>query len=157
MIVMKQTYNAELRLERLESLKAGTVSALSFSIMFILAAIFNDLLFKEYVGELDNLSIITLNWQRLISAGIAGFCGFLFGVTYRYIIRADENPHLKTGSVFAFGLIRGLTQLDVGLNFTLSILPFALLAVESILEFGVTAFILDRAFKLGWVKPFVSN
>ncbi|MEA5597300.1 hypothetical protein [Rivularia sp. UHCC 0363] len=154
---MKQIYNAELRLERLESLKAGTLCALSFSAIFILAAIFNDLLFEEYFTQLNNVSIITLNWQRLISAGIAGFCGFLFGVTYRYIIREDENPHLKTGSVFAFGLIRGLTQVDIGLNFSLSILPFALLALESVLEFAVTAFVLDRALKFGWFKPFDSS
>jgi len=152
--VIKKTYTTELQLERLESIKAGTVGALSFSAVFILAAIFNDLLFEEYFSKLYSVSIITLNWQWLISAGIAGFSGFLFGVTYRYIIRKDENPHLKTGSVFAFGLVRGLTQVDVGLNFPLLILPFAVLALESIFEFAVTALIIDRALQLGWVKPF---
>ncbi|NJO31339.1 MAG: hypothetical protein HC874_30160 [Richelia sp. SL_2_1] len=153
---MKQTYNTELELEleRLESVKAGAVGALSFSAVFILAAIFNDLLFEEYFSKLYSVSIITLNWQWLISAGIAGFSGFLFGVTYRYIIRKDQNPHLKTGAVMAFGLVRGLTQVDVGLNFPLLILPFALLALESILEFAVTAFILDSTIRLSWVKPF---
>ncbi|MBF2014587.1 MAG: hypothetical protein IGS23_05105 [Rivularia sp. T60_A2020_040] len=151
---MKKTYNAELMIERLESVKAGAVGALSFSAVFILAAIFNDLLFEEYFSKLYSLSIITLNWQWLISAGIAGFSGFLFGVTYRYIIRKDQNPHLKTGAVMAFGLVRGLTQVDVGLNFPLLILPFALLALESILEFAVTAFILDSTIRLSWVKPF---
>lgn len=154
---MKQIYNAELMAERLESLKAGIVCALSFSVVFILASIFNDLLWKEYFKQLYSVSIITLNWQWLISAGIAGFSGFLFGVTYRYIIRKDENPHLKSGSVLAFGLVRGLTQVDVGLNFPLSVLPFVLLALESIAGFAVAAFTLHSAIKFSWVKPFDGN
>jgi hypothetical protein len=151
---MKQIYNADLRLERLESLKAGIVCALSFSLIFILATIFNQFLWKEYFNQLYSLSIFTLNFQWLISAGIAGFSGFLFGVTHRYIIRKDKNPHLKTGSVLAFGLVRGLTQVDVGLNFSLSVLPFLMLALESIMGFAVAAFILDSAIKFAWVKPF---
>ncbi|MEB3217144.1 MAG: hypothetical protein VKN72_13070 [Nostocales cyanobacterium 94392] len=152
--MIKKTSNTELQLERLESIKAGAVGSLSFSFLFILAAIFNNFLLNKYLTKLDSFSIFTQNSQWLISAGIAGFSGFLFAVTYRYIIRKDENPHLKSGAVMAFGLVRGLSQVDMGLNFTLSILPFALLAVESILEFGVTAFILDHALQLGWVKPF---
>jgi hypothetical protein len=90
----------------------------------------------------------------LISTGIAGFSGFLFGATYRYIIREDKNPHLKEGGVFAFGLVRGLAQVDIGLNFSTSIFPLIVLASESILGFAIAAFSLDSAIKFGWVKPF---
>ncbi|MEO1373361.1 MAG: hypothetical protein AAFW70_03355 [Cyanobacteria bacterium J06635_10] len=154
---MKETSNLDLMTERLESLKAAIICALSFSLVFILASIFNHSLLKDYFHNFYNLSAITLNWRWLISTGIAGFSGFLFGVTYRYIIREDENPQLKAGSVFAFGLVRGLTQVDAGLNFSLSVFPFILLALESILGFAVAASSLDSAIKLGWVKPFIGN
>ena len=151
---MKETYKPNLMAERLESFKAGIVSAVSFSLVFILASIFNQFLLKEYFIELYRDSIITLNFEWLISAGIAGFSGFLFGATYRYIIRDDKNPHLKEGGVFAFGLVRGLAQVDIGLNFSSSIFPLIVLASESILGFAVAAFSLDSAIKFGWVKPF---
>ncbi|MGB3651968.1 MAG: hypothetical protein WBA41_12260 [Rivularia sp. (in: cyanobacteria)] len=154
---MKDTFNSNLMAERVESLKAGIISGLSFSLVFIIASIFDDFLLNEYFSELYDASIITVNLQRSISAGIAGFSGFLFGATYRYIIREDENPHLKSGGVFAFGLVRGLAQVDIGLNFSSSVFPFVLFALESIAEFAITAFILDSAIKFGWVKPFRGN
>ena len=74
---MKETYKPNLMAERLESLKAGIVSAVSFCLVFILASlIFNQFLLKEYFIELYRDSIITLNLQWLISAGIAGFYSF---------------------------------------------------------------------------------
>ncbi len=151
---MKETYNPDLMAERLESLKAGIVSAVSFSLVFIPSSIFNQLILKEYFIEVYSDSIITLNWQSLISAVIAGFSGFLFGATYRYIIREDKNPHLKEGAVFAFGLVRGLAQVDIGLNFSTSIFPLIVLTSESIVGFAIAAFSLDRAIKFGWVKAF---
>ncbi|NEQ19495.1 MAG: hypothetical protein F6K28_07390, partial [Microcoleus sp. SIO2G3] len=93
----------------------------------------------------------------LVSAGIVSFCGLLFGVTYRYIIRADKNPQLKAGGVLAFGLVRGLTQVEVGFSDSKSVLPFVVLGVESILWFGLAAFFLDTAMQLGWIKPFQSK
>ena len=151
---MKGTYNPNLMAERLESLKAGIVSAVSFSLVFIPSSIFNQFLLKEYFIELYTGSIITLNLQWLISAGIAGFSGFLFGATYRYIIREDKNPHLKEGGVFAFGLVRGLAQVDMRLNFSSSVFPLIVLVSESILGFAMAALILDAAIKFGWVKAF---
>ncbi len=151
---MKQTYKPDLMAERLESLKAGIVSAVSFSLVFISSSIFNQLILKEYFIELYSHSIITLNWQSLTSAVIAGFSGFLFGATYRYIIREDKNPHLKEGGVLAFGLVRGLAQVDIRLNFSTSIFPLIVLTSESILGFAMAAFSLDSAIKFGWVKAF---
>ncbi|CAI7842696.1 unnamed protein product [Closterium sp. NIES-53] len=46
------------------------------------------------------------------AAALAATCA-LFGVTYRYIVRKDVgNIHLKAGAVGAFGLARGLAQVD---------------------------------------------
>lgn len=154
---MKETSHLDLMAERLESLKSGFISALSFSVVFAIASVFNYFIFKYYFKSQIILSIFTLNWQWLISAGIAAFSGFLFGVTYRYIIREDDNPQLKAGGVLAFGLVRGLTQVDMGLNFSLAVFPLILLGLESILEFAVAAFTLDRAIQFSWIKPFVGN
>jgi hypothetical protein len=93
------------------------------------------------------------DWRWWISGAISCFCGLLFGVTYRYIIRSDNNPQLKAGGVLAFGLVRGLTQVDVGL-YCYSILPFVVLGAESIVWFAMSAIALDTAIKLGWVKTF---
>jgi predicted metal-binding membrane protein len=89
----------------------------------------------------------------------------LFGVTYRYIMSSDENPQLKAGGVLAFGLVRGLTQIDVGLCCYSTILPFVVLGAESVVWFAMSAILfqshfvnaLDTAIKLGWVKPFKST
>ncbi|MEO1761817.1 MAG: hypothetical protein AAFR83_07565, partial [Cyanobacteria bacterium J06629_18] len=152
---MKETLSSNLGIERLESLKAATICAVSFSLVFTFASIFNRFLLKQYFLELDNLGIIAANWHWLISFGIAGFSGFLFGVTYRYIIRQDNNLQLKSGSVLAFGLVRGLAQVDIGLNYSFSILSLSLLGLESILGFAIAAFILDSTIKFAWVKPFI--
>ena len=154
---MKETYKSSLMTERLESLKAAIISGLSFSLVFTVASIFNRFLFNKYFPELDNASIIAANWHWFISFGIAGFSGFLFGVTYRYIIREDKNPQLKSGSVLAFGLVRGLAQVDIGLNYSFSVLPLFVIVSESILEFAIAAFILDSAIKFSWVKPFIGE
>ncbi|MEM7712350.1 MAG: hypothetical protein AAF349_01945 [Cyanobacteria bacterium P01_A01_bin.68] len=154
---MKETYKSSLMTERLESLKAAIISGLSFSLVFTVASIFNRFLLKKYFPELDNASIIAANWHWFISFGIAGFCGFLFGVTYRYIIREDKNPQLKSGSVLAFGLVRGLAQVDICLNYSFSVLPLVMIISESILEFAIAAFILDSAIKFSWVKPFIGE
>ncbi|MEL6580428.1 MAG: hypothetical protein AAFQ14_11800 [Cyanobacteria bacterium J06621_12] len=151
---MKETCKPDLMTERWESLKAAIISSLSFLLVFIFASIINRFLLKQYFQELNNVSIIATNWHWFISFGIAGFSGFLFGVTYRYIIREDKNLQLKSGSVLAFGLVRGLAQVDISLNYSLSILSLAVIGLESILEFAIAAFILDRAIKFSWVKPF---
>jgi hypothetical protein len=86
-----------------------------------------------------------------VSGAIATFSGLLFGVTYRYIIRSDKNPQLKAGGVLAFGLVRGLTQMELGLNSNITIWSFLVLAAESLLWFVFAAIALDF-----WVKPFSS-
>ncbi len=87
---------------------------------------------------------------------ISSASGLLFGVTYRYIIRSDQNAQLKAGGVLAFALVRGLTQIELGWNSNSTIWPFLVLAGESLLWFAFAAITLDIAIQLRWVKPFSS-
>lgn len=137
--------------ERLESVKAGIMGSISLGSAFLITSLFNGFVLTEYLPILVTKEF---NLEVLASGAIAGFSGFLFGVTYRYIIRTDTNPHLKTGGIWAFGLVRGLTQIEVGWNYTDTILPFLIFAGESILWFTFAAIILDTAILLGWLKPF---
>jgi hypothetical protein len=143
--------------ERLESLKAGTIAALFVSFAFLSTTAINHLLLATNFMTLSSLQTELLNWQWVVSGAIAAFCGLLFGVTYRYAIRSDDNLQLKTGVVLAFGLVRGLTQLEIGANASGSILPFVVMAGESILWFAIAAIALNWAIQQGWVKPFNSN
>lgn len=142
--------------ERLESLKAGIIGGISLCLACIFTLIVNTLVLAKYFPILV-MEIEPLNLDFLLSVAIASFSGLLFGVTYRYIIRLDKNPQLKAGGVFAFGLIRGLTQIEVGWNSTATLLPYLVLAFESILWFAIAAIALDTAIQLGWLKPFSSN
>lgn len=148
---MKKILDTQLMTERLESLKAGVIGGLSLGFAYLMTNLFNTLVLARYFDILAILQI-TVNWHWLISWAIAVFSGLLFGVTYRYIIRQDQNPQLKAGGVLAFGLVRGLAQIEVGWS-----LSGAVLAGESVLWFIVAAIALDQAIQLGWVKPFAST
>ncbi|BAY75505.1 hypothetical protein NIES25_19500 [Nostoc linckia NIES-25] len=142
--------------ERLESLKAGIVGSFSLFFGFAIASLLNTLVLAKYFQTLVTLQS-NLNWHLWVSAGVATFTGFLFGVTYRYIIRSDNNPQLKSGGVLAFGLVRGLTQIELGWNSNSTIWPFLVSATESVLWFAIAAIALDIAMQIDWVKPFSSK
>ncbi|MCT7971512.1 hypothetical protein [Laspinema olomoucense] len=143
----------ELMTERIESIKAGAIGGLSVAVAWAVTSLGNQLILSPGV---DSWAIFP-EWQRLwLSGASAGVAGFLFGVTYRYIIRDDVNPHLKSGAVFAFGLVRGLAQVEVGLSNPNSVVPVAVMASESILMFAVARVLLDAAIARHWVKPFSS-
>lgn len=131
--------------ERMESLKAGLLSAGSIALVFPLIALLNDFLVSRYSSVLMNY------W---ISGAIALFAGFLFGVTYRYIVREDENSHLKSGAVLAFGLVRGLAQVEMGIANQSALIPIVCFAIESILLFAIARFMLDWSMSNGWVQRF---
>jgi hypothetical protein len=145
--------NMDMMAERVESVKAATLGGLSIFTLFVATTLINNFLLAQYFGLLSPLRVDIHDYRSLISGGIASFCGFLFGVTYRYIIRTDNNPQLKAGGVMAFGLIRGLTQIEMGVD-TDNLFPFIVLAGESILYFGAAALVLDLAIQRSWVKPF---
>jgi hypothetical protein len=127
--------------ERLESLKSG-----------LLAGFFVGL--SHLVLSWVNLWLGDTSINVLFSTPLAGFSGFLFGVTYRYIIRRDDNPQLKLGGIFAFGLVRALAGLEIQLHTPNSLAQIARFGGESLLLFGIAGLILDRALQKGWVKPF---
>ncbi|MCF4969879.1 hypothetical protein [Nostoc sp. CMAA1605] len=146
--ILDQQYLAE----RLESLKAGIIGALSLSFAFLMTSLVNTLVLAKSFPILVSLQR-EFNWYWLLSGAIAAFSGLLFGVTYRYIIRTDQNPHLSSGGVLAFGLVRGLSQTEA-FNTHTHLLAFVVLVGESILWFAIAAIAIDTAIKFAWVKPF---
>lgn len=152
---MNSTLDPQLMAERIESLKAGIVGGLSVCFSFAIASLLNTFVLAKYFQILASLHS-DINWHLWGSLAVATFTGFLFGVTYRYIIRSDRNPQLKAGGVLAFGLVRGLTQIELGWNSHITIWPFLVLAAESLSWFALAAIALDIAIQLRWVKPFSS-
>jgi hypothetical protein len=151
--------------ERIESLKAGTLSALSVTLVYIAIAVAsangaiplgNDFLLPAQVDLLRDFQI-GININLFVKVAMAFLSGFLFGVTYRYIIRDDDNPHLKSGAVLAFGLVRGLALIEGEDNFFDSFWLLGILVIESIIYFAIARFTLDWAISHNWLKPFTSN
>lgn len=142
--------------ERIESIKAGTLAAVSVFLAYGIVTLGNSLVLANFVETGNSISLLQLpiSATLLVSGAIAWLSGFLFGVTYRYVIREDNNSHLKTGAVMAFGLVRGLAQVEIGLNFPDAFWSFAVLGTESILLFAVACLALDWAICNSWVKPF---
>lgn len=126
--------------ERIESLKSGLTGAATATGVFGLAAAGRCWLNMAPVG-LPSLAVQT---------AIALFSGFLFGVTYRYVIRDDRNSHLQSGAVLAFGLVRGLAPIQtVRLDWLIG-----LQLAESLLLFGLAALLIDWLMQRGWIKRF---
>ena len=133
------------KVERIESVKAGSLSGIAAGIGYGSIATIGILMSPEYSRSLTSLGL---------EAAISIVTGFLFGITYRYIIRTDRNDHLNSGAVLAFGLVRGLAQIDVS-KFELSQIWLDISIVgESILLFSIARYVLDRALVAGWVLPF---
>jgi hypothetical protein len=147
--------------ERIESLKAGLLGAAIATFTFSLMTLSDRILLNFSVWhETRQVPVFFSDWlvaPELISGAIAALAGFLFGVTYRYIVRQDDNPHLKSGAVLAFGLVRGLAQVDTVLAHQSDPLPLVILAGESILLFAIAQVGLEVALRQGWVKPFSSQ
>ena len=135
--------------ERIESVKAGILASAVFGFMNGVAIVLN--------YSLGNMGIDLQIWQitsvtdLALRLAIAFSSGFLFGVTYRYIIRGDRNNHLQEGAILAFGLVRGFALIE-----GTAITPMWLLLIgESILSFAIASFSLNLAIKLKLLKPFV--
>ncbi|GLJ54444.1 hypothetical protein SUGI_1169360 [Cryptomeria japonica] len=135
--------------ERMESIKALTVSALVGTFASIPIALFQ----AESIGGL------------FIREAIVFISCALFGVTYRYTVRRNlENIQLKTGTVVAFGLVRGLSRfeaelpVDFDVNAILLHAPDAAFMVgEGILVFIAAAIALDYFMKIDLLSPFPSK
>lgn len=128
-------------LERLESIKAGILGAIAFT-------------FSYLIGE-GIRSILLMNWGNeanlWLKLAIALLSGALFGITYRYIIRGEDNSHLKEGAVLAFGLVRGCVPLELKPSLLDNLGELSLILGENIFYFLFTRLILDWAFNQGWI------
>jgi len=60
---------------------------------------------------------------------------FLIVVTYRYVVRNDDNPHLKDGTVAAFALVRGLVPLQLSTDLIADAWQLSLFLGESFICF----------------------
>ncbi|MDB9313384.1 hypothetical protein PN462_09760 [Spirulina sp. CS-785/01] len=133
--------------ERIESVKAGLLGAIAFTVaLSVLGSL------KGIIGQFPSLSTSMVLYGG-IEAAIALSIGFLFGVTYRYIIRADQNSHLREGAVFAFALVRTGTFIEQQARDTLNFLPWVIFGLESLFCFFLARLALDIAIKQQWVKP----
>jgi len=138
--------------ERIESVKAGVVGAGAFTVaelIFFLAQSLAINLFPELGFE---AVAIDLTWA--IELAIGTVSGFLFGVTYRYVIRSDRNSHLNDGAVLAFGLVRGLALIEKNLILS-ELLSLGGLVLQSIICFAIARFVLDLAIARKSIEPFI--
>jgi hypothetical protein len=136
------------RLERIESIKAGSLGGIAAGIVYGLTIFIDRFLLHE-----SSHSLLSLCLETAISI----VSGFLFGVTYRYIIRTDRNDHLNDGAVLAFGLVRGLAQVDVS-DFALSQVWVDVLIIgKSVVMFAIARYTIDYALKANWVLPFTQQ
>ncbi|PSB03417.1 hypothetical protein C7B69_26410, partial [filamentous cyanobacterium Phorm 46] len=115
-------------------------------------ALVNTLILAQWWDFLAGLQVRAIDLNFGLRGLMAVVGGFLFGVTYRYAIRRDTNPHLKSGVVLAFGLVRAFGQLDAGLSFEpgkmpglQELWPFAVVGVESVVLFAIAGLVLDWA------------
>jgi hypothetical protein len=136
------------KVERIESVKAGSLGGIAAGISYGLVATIEQLIFPAHSQSLISLGLET---------AILIITGFLFGVTYRYVIRTDRNDHLNSGAVLAFGLVRGLAQIDVARFDLTQIWLDGFIVGKSILLFAISRYLLDRALVANWVLPFKSS
>ncbi len=131
---------------RLESIKSGLIGAIVVGLVSVLAGLI------AAVGDLPFLvpeSI--LGW--LVNVAVAIVSGFFFGVTYRYIVRQDDNLHLGSGAVGAFAFVRSLAQIEATWDDTFALVSWLLITGESFLWFVSARYTLDFALHRQWIKP----
>ncbi|MGL5074275.1 MAG: hypothetical protein ACRDBG_00325 [Waterburya sp.] len=137
--------------ERIESVKVGIIGAGAFAIAELLVILARNLIITFVIEH--SSTTITFDVKWLLQLAIGAVSGFLFGVTYRYIIRDDHNSHLNDGAVLAFGLVRGLALIEDNFNLA-ALLSLIILVMQSIICFAIARLILDLAIARKLIKPF---
>ncbi len=138
--------------DRIESLKAALVTGTAAGGV---AAI---LLWGRRVVALGAEAALDSVWAGLaggsfwVSVVIAMLSGSLFGITYRYAVRQDENLQINLGVIFAFALVRGLALVNTAAALSLRGWPFLTGIGESVLMFVTAAVALELAFRMGGIK-----
>ncbi len=136
------------RLERIESVKAGSLGGIVAGIGYGVTIAIERIILSN-----SDRSLLSLG----LEVAIAIVSGFLFGVTYRYIIRTDRNAHLNSGAVLAFGLVRGLASVDVDKFELAQIWMDGLIVGKSILMLAIARYAIDYALAGSWVLPFTQR
>lgn len=140
--------------ERIESVKAGIIGAIAILLGYAAVSLlhqFRPVALGQIFGQVEDW--LWLEW--LIGGAFVAASGFLFGITYRYVIRQDANLHLRSGAVLAFGLVRGFAQIEAQL--AQPIVWLCILVAESIVMFAIARFGLDWAMMQNWLRPFPSH
>jgi hypothetical protein len=142
-----------LKAERIQSVKVGVFSGFALSAIALLILFFNNFLLVTNFSLFTPLQI-TYPQDLLFSLATAWTSGFLFGVTYRYIIRDDSNPHLKDGAVLAFTIVRSLALIEGAVKLTNNFAYLMILALESFICFTFARFAIDSAFNRQLLQRF---
>ncbi|KAI0514298.1 hypothetical protein KFK09_010333 [Dendrobium nobile] len=132
--------------ERLESIKAASISSIVGTLASLPLSLY----------QATSFTVFALH-TTIIFIGTA-----LFGVTFRYTIRRDiDNFQLKTGTSAAFGIIKGLAEIEAGKPVELNLGSFvshsihgAVSVSENIIIFTAAAIALDFCFKMRLLSPF---
>ncbi|MEO1446884.1 MAG: hypothetical protein AAFV46_11770 [Cyanobacteria bacterium J06635_11] len=131
---------------RMESIKAGLLGAGAIGLVAGIAWAITR--FTPIPLPLPNSP---LAW--LINLAVALSSGFFFGVTYRYIVRTDDNLHLGSGAVGAFALVRSLGQIEATWDDSFAFITWLLVTGESFLWFATARYTLDWAIGKRWITP----
>ena len=139
-------------LERIESVKCAVISSVGGSLLYapfsITLALFSGGLTGQWEFNTDMLAVSLA----------------VFGLTYRYAIREDDNNNLKDGVVTAFVLTRTLANIHV--PETCSSLPLdcgeplhylSMSMVKELLKSGVDSYVAYSAARYVLDKGFESN
>jgi hypothetical protein len=146
-LILETSVEKNLVQERIASLKVGIVSGLTTGLLWLG-------LFWVRFALLPEQTSLPTPLQGLLSVAIAGVSGFLFGITYRHMIRQEQDDHLQAGTVGAFGLVRGLAQLNISHFDLRECLMAGMTLAESLVLFGVARIVLNACFDRGWIQRF---
>lgn len=149
--------------DRIESFKAGFLGAIASVFAFFAIALLHHFLQNFLPVQLISSFELSSPFILLIKLGMIGFSGFLFAVTYRYIVRRDRNSHLKSGAILAFACIRSFGAIDRDLP-TLTLLPLVQLALvstilllENVAWLAIIQSLLETAIQHKWIAAFGSE
>ncbi|MEL7051836.1 MAG: hypothetical protein AAFV85_24275 [Cyanobacteria bacterium J06634_6] len=131
---------------RRESIKSGLVSAGVIGLTAVLV-----MLVAGRTALPLPLPQSVLGW--LVNTAVAITSGFFFGVTYRYIVRQDDNLHLGGGAVGAFAFVRSLAQIEATWSDNFTPATWVLITGESFLWFVIARYTLDWAIQKRWIQP----
>ena len=142
---------------RIESIRAGLLGAGAVAVAAgfawaSLIAVGSVLPSRENVQAIS-LPVASTLVEWLMNLAVAICSGFFFGVTYRYIVRRDDNLHLGSGAVGAFAFVRALAQIEALWNNTFALPLWLLVTGESFLWFAAARYTLDWAIEKDWIKP----